>query len=170
MLSYVVRPLRRAVQAMLAGDTPRQLAAGFALGMILGLMPKGNLIALSLCVLLFSLRVNAPLGLLAAAVFSCVGTFVDPFANRLGMEVLSVDALQPTYASIYNMPLGPWLGFHNTAVVGSLMVGILLAYPLFLVGHVAGRWAVNTATARGAKGSEVPSVDAEAPAPQGKAA
>jgi hypothetical protein len=58
MFSYVAGPLRQAAMALVAGDWPRQLAAGFALGMVVGLVPRGNLIAVSLCVLLFSLRVN----------------------------------------------------------------------------------------------------------------
>jgi uncharacterized protein (DUF2062 family) len=65
MLSNVARPLRRAARALVAGDWSRQLAAGFALGMVVGLVPSGHLIAVSLCVLLFSLRVNKGLGLAA---------------------------------------------------------------------------------------------------------
>jgi uncharacterized protein (TIGR03546 family) len=168
MLSYVVRPLRRAVQAMLAGDSPSQLAAGFALGMILGLMPKGNLIALSLCVLLFSLRVNAPLGVVAVAMFSWISTLTDPISAHFGREVLAIDALQPTYASIYNMPLGPWWGFHNTAVVGSLIIGMYLVVPVFWAGRVAGRWAVEKASSDAAIVA-APSA-AEPRSPQGKAA
>src|SRR5476651_1276880 len=81
MLSFVVRSLRTVIAALLAGDSPRQLAAGFAIGMVLGLVPKGNLIALSLCVLVFSLRVNTSLALVAAAAFSWAGAVLDPFAN-----------------------------------------------------------------------------------------
>jgi uncharacterized protein (DUF2062 family) len=58
MLSRVVGPLRQAARALVTGDWPRQLAAGFALGLAVVLAPSGNLIAVSLCVLLFSLRVN----------------------------------------------------------------------------------------------------------------
>ncbi len=39
MLARVLRPVRRVVQALLAHDASNQLAAGVALGMILGLMP-----------------------------------------------------------------------------------------------------------------------------------
>jgi uncharacterized protein (TIGR03546 family) len=139
MLSYVVRPLRIVTGASLAGDSPRQLAAGFALGMVLGLVPKGNLIAVSLGVLIFSLRVNTSLALLAAVAFSWVGSFLDPFAHRVGMQVLSIDSLQATYASVFNYPLGPWLGFNNTVVVGSLLIGIYFAYPAYWLSLVTCR-------------------------------
>lgn len=140
MFSHVFRPFRRAVQALVAGDTPRQLAAGFALGMVLGLMPKGNLIAVTLCVLLFSLRTNAGLGLAAALLFSWVGTLADPFTHQLGTEVLRIDALQAGYASVYGMPLGPWLGFQNTVVMGSMLVGLYLVYPAYWTTYATSRW------------------------------
>ena len=140
MMAYVVHPLRRLIQGLLASGTPHQLALGFALGMVIGLMPKGNLIVLSLCVLLFSLRVNAGLGLIAAVLFSCIAPLVDSFADQLGLAVLSVDSLQASYAAMFQLPLGPWLGFNNTVVTGSLLVGLYLAYPVYWLSFVSIRW------------------------------
>ena len=147
MLASLMRPVRRGVQALLADDTPRQLAAGFAVGMVIGLMPKGNLIAVSLCVLLFSIRVNTGMGLVAAVLFSLNSTWVDPFADKLGMEVLSIAPLQATYAGVMNLPLGPWLGFNNTVVVGSLLVGLYLMYPTYWACLLACRYGQPRAAA-----------------------
>jgi uncharacterized protein (TIGR03546 family) len=131
MLAYFVAPLRRTVEALVSSDSPRQLAAGFTLGMIVGLVPKGNLIAVSLCVLIFSLRVNRTLALAAAVLFSCLGAAIDPFAHKLGLTVLGYQPLEACYASVYNLPLGPWLGFNNSVVMGSLCIGLYLAYPAY---------------------------------------
>src|SRR2546422_11231565 len=105
MFSASIRILRKTVRALLASNTPGQLAAGFTIGMMIGLVPKGNLIALSLCVLLFTTRCNKTLGLSAAIAFSFVGAWTDPFAHRLGLVVLDLKPLQATYASIFNLPL-----------------------------------------------------------------
>ncbi|HEY4234716.1 MAG TPA: TIGR03546 family protein [Lacipirellulaceae bacterium] len=164
MLSTIVRPLRQATAALLSSDSPRQLAAGFALGMVLGLLPKGNLIALSLCVLVFSLRVNTSIALIAAVAFSWTGAVLDPFAAKLGLQVLGIGSMQATYASVLNLPLGPWLGFNNTAVLGSLLIGIYLAYPVYWVSLVvSGRmqprlvaWATNHRRASKVLGAAVP--------------
>ena len=139
MISTVLRPVRRALQALLASDTPHQLAAGFALGMMLGLMPKTNLIAFSLCVLLFSMRVNTGLGLVAAVLFSWIAPLVYPFADKLGLMVLSADSLQVSYAALFQLPLGPWLGFDSTVVTGSLLIGLYIAYPVYFVCRVGCR-------------------------------
>jgi uncharacterized protein (TIGR03546 family) len=131
MLSDLVAILRKLARTLLAGSAPGQLATGFTLGMIIGVLPKSNLIALTLCVLLFSLRCNKGLGLAAAIAFSFVGPWTDPFAHKLGLAVLGIGSLQATYASVFNLPLGPWLGFHNTIVTGSLLMGLYVAYPVY---------------------------------------
>jgi hypothetical protein len=53
--------------------------------------------------------------------------------------VLSAPSLQANYAYVYTMPLGPWLGFNNTVVCGSLLMGLYAAYPV--------HWAVKTLSA-----------------------
>ncbi len=48
------------------GSDPRHLAAGFALGAALGLIPKGNLLAVAFILLFFALRLNKGMALLSA--------------------------------------------------------------------------------------------------------
>ena len=131
MLSDSIALLRKSLSSLLAGNSPDQLAAGFTLGMVIGVMPKTNLIALSLCVLLFSLRCNKGFAILAAIAFSFAAPWTDPFADRIGTAVLGIGSFQATYASIFNMPPGPWLGFNNTVVAGSLLMGVYVGYPTY---------------------------------------
>jgi uncharacterized protein (TIGR03546 family) len=133
MLSDPVAALRKFCRVLLLSSAPGQLAAGFTIGMMIGIVPKGNLVALSLCVLLFSIRCNKGLGLAAAVAFSFVGPWTDPFTNRLGLAALNLQPMQATYASIFKLPIGPWLGFNNTVVAGSLLMGLYLAYPVFWI-------------------------------------
>lgn len=140
MFSAALRPLRQIVQALLAHDAANQLALGFALGMVLGLVPKGNLIAVSLFVLLFSLRVNKGVSMLAAFAFSCVGPALDPFADKLGAHILSAGSLQPTYAALFQLPLGPWFDFNNTVVIGSLVIGLWAFYPAYWLSYRGFAW------------------------------
>jgi uncharacterized protein (TIGR03546 family) len=140
MFSAGLRPVRRVFQALLAHDASNQLAAGFALGMVLGLVPKGNLIAVSLFVVLFSLRVNTGIGLVAAIAFSWLGPALDPFADKLGAYLLTAPSLQATYASLFQLPLGPWFEFNNTIVVGSLAIGLWAAYPVYWFSSIVFEW------------------------------
>jgi uncharacterized protein (TIGR03546 family) len=136
MFASLLRPVRGALRVVLAHDAPSQLAAGFALGMVLGLVPKGNLIAVSLLVLLFSLRVNSGMGIVAALVFSWIGPALDPFSDKLGVYVLSAPSLQATYATLINLPLGPWFELDNSVVTGSLLSGLYFMYPVYWVTFV----------------------------------
>jgi hypothetical protein len=67
MLSAIVAPLRRVLTALITVDSMMQPIAGFAIGLIIALAPNGNFIALSMCVLLFSLRCNVRVALEAVA-------------------------------------------------------------------------------------------------------
>lgn len=131
MLADFIAICRAAVRMLLRSASPNQLAIGFTLGMIIGVVPKSNLIALSLCVLLFSLRCNKGLGLAAAVAFSFIAPSIEPIAHKLGLAALSIHSLQVMYASVFNMPLGPWLGFNNSVVAGSFLLGLYVAYPVF---------------------------------------
>jgi len=99
--------------------------------MLIGLVPKGNLIAFVLMTLLFALRVNKPAGLMAAGIFSAVGLMLDGFAHNIGSQVLVWEAARPFHIWLYEMPLGPWLGLNNTIVIGQLIVGLYLVYPIY---------------------------------------
>ena len=136
MLAPWIALLRKMIHSLVAHGAPTQLAAGFTIGMVVGLLPKGNLVALSLCVLLFSQCVNKGLSLIAIVLFSWIGTACDPLTHRLGASVLESPSLQACYASIFDLPLGPWLGFDNTVVTGSLLLGLYLAYPVYWLSRV----------------------------------
>jgi uncharacterized protein (TIGR03546 family) len=107
--------------------------------MMVGLVPKGNLIALLLSMLLLSLRLNLAAGLLAAGIFSWIGMLIDPLTNRLGYSLLSNANLYGFWTWLYNLPLAPWTRFNNTVVLGSLLVGAWLFYPVY----EASRWAAE---------------------------
>jgi uncharacterized protein (TIGR03546 family) len=131
MLSLVLRPVRLLVDALTANDSPNQLAVGFTIGMVLGLVPKGNLIAAAILVLLCATRVNRSAGLLAAGMFSLVGPLLDGVTHKIGEAVLYQPGLQPFYAWLYDQPLGPFIGFHNTVTIGSLLLALYITYPCF---------------------------------------
>ena len=84
MLNLFLRPLRLIVQMLTANDTARQTAWGFALGMIVGLLPKGTLLAIGLAMVLCAIRVNRAAALLAIGVFSMIGAGLDGLAHRAG--------------------------------------------------------------------------------------
>jgi uncharacterized protein (TIGR03546 family) len=125
------RPFRFLYQALTAERSSRQIALGIALGVVIGLLPKGNLVALSFVFLLFALRTNLAAGFLAAGSCSWIGVGLDPISHRLGEVVLTFAPLQGWFASIYKLPLVPWTSLNNTVVMGSLIIGLVQFGPTY---------------------------------------
>ena len=141
MLNFFLRPLRFLVQALVGNDSPRATAWGIALGMIAGLLPKGTLLAVGLGMLLCALRINLAAALLSAGLCSYLGFALDGFAHKLGAIALTWPAARATYQSLYEQPLGPWIGFNNTVALGQLLIGLYCFYPVYKAAlALATRW------------------------------
>ena len=126
----LLKPVRFFVMALVRESSPRQMAWGLALGTLVGLVPKGNLIAVVLMLVLCSLRINLGVGLLTAFVVSWVAVLLDPFTHWIGWALLTADQIEPLWAYFNALPLAPWTEFNNTVVLGSLALGLLLVLPL----------------------------------------
>jgi uncharacterized protein (TIGR03546 family) len=136
MLSLFTKPLRLFTKALLANESDTQLALGFTIGAVIGLVPKDNLIAIALMVVLCSVKVNKPLGLLGAFAFSWFGPLTDSLSHKLGEWLLHRPILQSTYVAIYDAPLGPFWGFNNTVVVGYLVLGLYNSKTVYFMSRV----------------------------------
>lgn len=133
---WVIRQLLLLRSALSTSETPRQLALGLACGVVLGLVPKGNLLAVALATVLFGTRVSLATGMLAALAVSLVASFLDPFTHTVGHYVLTRSALLPLWRSIYQLPFAAWTSFNNTVVMGSLVVSLATFYPVYRVSLV----------------------------------
>jgi uncharacterized protein (TIGR03546 family) len=130
-----LRPFRFLAQALLLDATPAQLAWGFALGMVIGLVPKGNLIAVCLMTLLCALRVNFAAGTLGIFAFTWAGMYLDPYSHRLGHFLLTHPSLQSLWTSLYDTNVVPWTSFNNTVVLGSTLIGLTMVFPVYRLSH-----------------------------------
>lgn len=133
MTGWLIGPLRGGVKVLVGDDSSSQVAFGVAIGVVIGLLPKATLVAVFFGVLLCALRVNKAAGIAAAAAVAPLAPLLDSFTHKLGYKVLTLPSLQPTFAWLYDAPLGPWWGLHNTVVCGSLLVGLYVSYPVFLI-------------------------------------
>ena len=60
-----------------------------------------------------------------------IAPLLDGVTHRIGEAVLYQPGLQGFYAWLYDQPLGPFIGFHNTVTIGSLLLGMYVTYPCF---------------------------------------
>ena len=116
-----------------ADISPNEIAAGVMLGAMIGLIPKFNLLALFLWVVVLMFRVNFGMATASIFLFAILGTITDPIAERMGFWLLTdVPALHGLWVALYNTPIIPFTSFNNTLVIGNLALGLLIAIPVFL--------------------------------------
>ncbi len=135
-LRHVLK-LRSLVRIFAADRTPHQLALAVALGMLVGVLPKGNLLTLFATVLLFGLRVNLGTGLATAFLISLAGSDLDRLTHGIGVRVLQTPAVYEVLRRGHQLPLIPWTSMNNTVVVGSLVLGLLLLYPTYHISRLS---------------------------------
>jgi uncharacterized protein (TIGR03546 family) len=130
----IVKFLLNLFNVLNKNGAPRQIAGGMALGAIAGLTPAASLHNAVVLLLVLFLNVNISAALFAWSVFSAVGYLLDPLFNAVG-EALLVKAtfLKGFWTLLYNTPVVPWTKFNNTLTLGSVVVALVLAFPLFFL-------------------------------------
>jgi uncharacterized protein (TIGR03546 family) len=136
----LLKLLQSLFKALHNEGTPGQVAAGIALGSILGLTPLVSLHNLAIAALILLFNVSVPGALLGWAVFVPLGFALDPMFEALGRRLLlEIPALVPLWTSLANIPVVPLTNFNNTVVLGSLVFSLLGFVPLWF----GSRWAVR---------------------------
>ncbi len=114
------------------GQSPAQVAGGFALGAIIGLSPVFTLQGLIVWILILILNVNLGAVFLSLTVFSIIAFIFDPLFHWIGYQILTqVEWLKDFWTSIYNAPIAPLTNFNNTVVMGSLLCALVLLAPIY---------------------------------------
>lgn len=134
----IIKLIQSLFGALHSEGTPGQLAAGIALGSILGLTPLVNVHNAIVFAAIVLLNVSFAGGLLGWALFVPIGFLLDPLFEWIGHQLLFAESLRGFWTSLYNTPIIPLTNFNNTVVLGSLVFALLFCIPLFL----ATRWAV----------------------------
>lgn len=120
------------VKAFREGQTPGQIAAGFSIGVLIGLMPFWTLQAIFLVLVLFFVNLNLAAATLGILLADFAGYLLDPLFHDLGYFVLTqVPFLQNLWEKLYNLPIVPYTRFYNTVTLGSLLIGLLLTIPAY---------------------------------------
>jgi len=118
------------IKILREGQTPAQVAGGFALGSILGLSPMLTLQGLIIWLVILILDVNLSAATLSLLLFSLIAFIFDPLFHQLGYFLLvNIDGLKGIWTTLYNAPIAPLTRFNNTVVIGSF-VSALILFPI----------------------------------------
>jgi len=128
----MIKALARTIVALNTNVRKEHIASGFAWGLLLALVPAGNLIWILLFFVSFFLKNNHGTQLLTIALFKLVLPLAAPLLDALGYAILTAGALEGVFTNLYNLPLAPLTRFNNSLVMGGLAAGVLLWLPAFL--------------------------------------
>ncbi|MCG8650838.1 MAG: TIGR03546 family protein [Pirellulales bacterium] len=131
MVIWTIKLFKSARGAIAGRKHPHQLAWAVAFGLLLGIVPHGNLLALLLLVLVLSLKLNHAMAGLTAVGATFAGTLLDPYSHRLGDAVLTHPKFSQMAANAWQLPLMPWTDLNNTVVMGSFVIGVAALVPVF---------------------------------------
>ena len=129
----MIQSIAKLIVALNSNLGKKQIAAGFSWGLLLGLIPAGNVFWVVLFIVSFFFKHHHASKLLVIAIFKLVSGVFAPFVDIVGWEVLHIEALQPLFTSLYNMPFVPFTRFNNTLVAGGLVSGLVLWLPVFIL-------------------------------------
>jgi uncharacterized protein (TIGR03546 family) len=129
----LIKAVAKLLVALNGNAKKSQIAAGFAWGLLLGLIPIGNAFWIVLFLISFFFNHNHGAKIFSMALVKACSPFLAPLIDVLGWGFLHIEALQPLFISMYNMPFVPFTKFNNTLVAGGLVSGVVLFIPAFVL-------------------------------------
>jgi uncharacterized protein (TIGR03546 family) len=137
---FLLKLIQSIFKALHSEGTPGQVAAGLALGAMLGLTPLLNLHNAVVFGLIIILNVSFGGAMLGWALFTPIGFILDPLFDAVGHALLlDVSGLRPLWTKLFNVPVFPLTNFDNTIVLGSFITSLVLLIPIYY----AAKWGIR---------------------------
>jgi uncharacterized protein (TIGR03546 family) len=127
------RGIAKLILALNGNVSKTQIAAGFAWGLLLGLIPTGNAFWIVLFLVSFFFTHHHGAKISALAFLKLLLPLFVYQIDSLGWYILHIESLRPLFTSLYNMPFVPFTKFNNTLVMGGLAAGLILWLPVFFL-------------------------------------
>ncbi len=135
-MGLILKQLFQFIRLLNSDTGTNQIATGIAAGFILGMTPVFSLQTLLVLIVIFFFRIQIGAALVTAFFFKFMAYLLDPVFHSVGVAVLSLEAMQPLYTTLFNMPIVPFTRFYNSIVMGSGVVSILLAPFVFVAAKI----------------------------------
>jgi uncharacterized protein (TIGR03546 family) len=126
-------PIVKLIVALNGNLKKGQIAAGFSWGLLLGLVPAGNVFWVLVFVASFFFKHHHASKVLVLALIKILIGLINPLLDSAGWAFLHVEALEPFFIAMYNTPFVPFTRFNNTLVAGGLVSGIVLFIPVYFI-------------------------------------
>ena len=135
-MGLILKQIFQFIKLLNSDTATNQIAAGMAMGFILGMTPAFSLQTLLVFACIFLFRIQMGAAFITAFFFKFAAFLLDPLFDQVGAAVLSMEGLKALFTTLYNMPIIPFTRFNNTIVMGSGVVSIALAPVVFILAKI----------------------------------
>ena len=123
-------------KALNSESSARQIALAIALGFIVGLSPLFSLINLCFLFVVLLIRVHLGSFILSLGLFKGIAYLLSSLIVSVGEYLLTSPALNELFTGLYQSSFFKLAHLNHTYVLGALVVGLLLAVPIYLLAHL----------------------------------
>lgn len=125
--------LAKLFHALNSESSTRQISLAIVLGFIVGLSPIFTLHNIAFLFVVLFLRVNIGGFILAWGLFKGLSYLLTSLIVTVGEFLLTAEPLEALFNSLYQFSLFKLAHLHHTYTLGALVLGCLLAIPLYFI-------------------------------------
>jgi len=133
----MIRLLARLLRVLNSESEPSQISLALGFALIAGFTPFYSLHNIIVLLLVLILKVNLSAFILGMIVFTGASYALDPLFHITGLFLLTRDYLEGFWTIMYNLSVFRLERFYNSVVLGSLLISLILLYPLYTVSNRA---------------------------------
>ncbi|MBQ0039397.1 MAG: TIGR03546 family protein [Treponema sp.] len=132
----MVKFIAKLLGALSNNTRPGAIAHAVSCGILLGFVPKDNLLWYVLFVFILFMNIQRGAYALSILLGAALTVFLDPLFDTVGYSILTIESMKATYASLLNIPFVAFTKLNNTVVMGSLVCGIIAYAPVYGLARV----------------------------------
>lgn len=132
----MLKAIAKLLGAISSNTRPGAIAHAVSCGVLLGFMPKDNLLWYILFIFILFMNIQRGAYALSILLGAAFTVFLDPLFDSVGYSILTVESMKPYYASLLDIPFVAFTRFNNTVVMGSFVCGVAAYIPLYVLARL----------------------------------
>ena len=132
----MLKAIAKLLGAISSNTRPGAIAHAVSCGVLLGFMPKDNLLWYILFIFILFMNIQRGAYALSILLGAALTVFLDPLFDSVGYSILTVESVKPYYASLLDIPFVAFTKFNNTVVMGSFVCGVAAYIPLYVLARL----------------------------------
>ena len=136
----MLKAIIRFFKSLNSNSHPGEIAHAVCLALILGFLPKDNLLWYVLTVFFFFMRINRGALIFFTFIFSLIAPALDNLFDIWGYAILNYEKFIPLFTKMLDTPFVAFTKFNNSIVMGSLAFSLMCYIPLYFLSRIIIRY------------------------------